>query len=231
MVPQVLTQLHLNGTAPRHHGLLAHALPDDHDGVMQGPLRLLHELVCTTPKHNGHGLALNTLSEQVEPLPAHLPLLEQATCAQAFRGDLADGGEDLCVGGFAHTAHVIDMHTSSTEEATVSEVLRRKITNCKLGQDDLCPASDALLQLVINDLPLGINDALVLQWVLEPDLGIVLLCLQFQLNVKAQDLWVNVLLRHLFKASIGERLLEGNSIHQERVRERTPLHFLDPNQR
>lgn len=41
--------------------------PDNHDGIMQGPLRLLHELLGTSTQEYGASLGLGAASEEVVP--------------------------------------------------------------------------------------------------------------------------------------------------------------------
>jgi hypothetical protein len=53
--------------------------------------------------------------------------------------------------------------------------------------------------------------------VLNPELGIVLLSLELELEVEQQDLGVGDLLGLLLEASVREALLESHTLDQERV--------------
>lgn len=43
--------------------------PDNHDGVVQGPLCLLHKLLCTTTEDDSACLGLRAASEEIVPTP------------------------------------------------------------------------------------------------------------------------------------------------------------------
>lgn len=43
--------------------------PDNHDGVMQGPLCFLHKLLSTTTEDEGTRLGLGATSEEIVPVP------------------------------------------------------------------------------------------------------------------------------------------------------------------
>lgn len=42
---------------------------DNHDGIVQGPLCLLHELLSTTTEDDGTSLSLGAASEEIVPIP------------------------------------------------------------------------------------------------------------------------------------------------------------------
>jgi hypothetical protein len=48
------------------------ASPDNHDGVVEGALSLLHELLGPAPQDERAALRLGAAVEEVEPLTAHL---------------------------------------------------------------------------------------------------------------------------------------------------------------
>jgi hypothetical protein len=60
------------------------------------------------------------------------------------------------------------------------------------AEHHLCAAARARGQLVVDDVPLSINDGLVLGGVVQPDLGVLLLTLELQLDVEQQDFGVCV---------------------------------------
>jgi len=57
-----------------------------------------------------------------------------------------------------------------------------------LGENTLGTSGHNLLELVIDDLPLGIDDSLILADFVNPDFSIVPLGLELQLDVEANDL-------------------------------------------
>merc|ERR1719273_2434841 len=63
VVAQVLGKFHVNGSTSRDNRVILHSTPDDHDGVVEGPLGLLHELLGTATKDNCAGLRLGAAAE------------------------------------------------------------------------------------------------------------------------------------------------------------------------
>lgn len=61
-------------------------------------------------------------------------------------------------------------HPTGAEDVPVSKELGAQVSNGEPGQDHLGTRVRALLQLVINDVPLCVHYRLVLRWVAEPDL-------------------------------------------------------------
>lgn len=43
-----------------NHSIILNSSPDDHDGVVEGPLRLLEELLSATSEDQGAGLGCGT---------------------------------------------------------------------------------------------------------------------------------------------------------------------------
>merc|ERR1719500_2537964 len=64
--------------------IVLHCTPDDHDGVVEGSLRLLHELLSAAAEDDCAGLRLGTTAEQVEPLATNLLLLECLAGSQSL---------------------------------------------------------------------------------------------------------------------------------------------------
>jgi hypothetical protein len=69
-------------------------------------------------------------------------------------------------------------------------VLCRKITNGQLAENNLCASLVKSFHLVEDNLPLGIDNSLVLGDLLNADLGVILLTLELKLDVQANDLGV-----------------------------------------
>ncbi len=76
-------------------------------------------------------------------------------------------------------------------------------------------------------MPFRIDDGLVFGDLIDPDFGIVFLRLQFELDVEADNLRVLEGLRLLLETGVGEGLLEGNAVDEERVLQSTASDFLD----
>ena len=86
------------------------------------------------------------------------------------------------------------------------------------------------LELVVNDLPLGIDDGLVLRDLLDTDFRIILLALKLQLNVQAHNLGVQEMFGLLLETGVGECLLEGDTVDEKGVLKSTTSNLLNTNQ-
>ena len=61
-------------------------------------------------------------------------------------------------------------HPASAEDVAVCKVLGGQVPDGEARQDDARPAGGALVQLVVDDVPLGVHNLLVLRRVAQPDL-------------------------------------------------------------
>lgn len=68
-----------------------------------------------------------------------------------------EGGTD----GGKNTVHVLVGNTSGTEDVAVGEELGSKISDGELRKNDLCAGVGESLELLEDDLPLGVDDSLV----------------------------------------------------------------------
>merc|ERR1712158_298382 len=73
-----------NSSTSGDNRVVLHCTPDDHDGVMEGSLGLLHELLSAPAEDDCAGLRLGTATEQVEPLATNLLLLECLAGSQSL---------------------------------------------------------------------------------------------------------------------------------------------------
>ena len=67
MLSKEPAQLHLNCSAPRHDSIILDGSPHNHDGIMQGALCLLNELLRSPSQYHGAGLSTWTAGEEVVP--------------------------------------------------------------------------------------------------------------------------------------------------------------------
>ena len=105
-------------------------------------------------------------------------------------------------------------HTTSTDHLSVGKVLSCHVSYGQLGEDNLGPEG---LGSCSEDIPLSVHHLQVLFHVLQPHLGIVPLCLQYELRVKKADVGLRVYLLLHFKASIAGSFLEGNAVNNKGV--------------
>lgn len=82
------------------------------------------------------------------------------------------------------------------------DILSSKIANGQLAQNDLCSSLVDGLHLVVDDLPLCIDDGLVFRNLLDTDFGIVLFGLELQLDVQADNGGVLEIFRLLLKTGV-----------------------------
>ena len=211
VLTQVARNLHLNGAAARDHGLGLERSLDDHESVVDAALGLGDELLAAASEHDGRGQLLRTVHKDVEPLVSNLPLLEAATRSQNPVVQTVGAGLDRPARRLGDSLQITVVDAARAEQAAVGEVLRGEVPDRELAEDDVGPALDAVVELVVDDLPLGIDDALVLRRVLNADLGILLLGLELKLDVQEEYLGIVELLGHLLEAGVRERLLEGDT--------------------
>lgn len=108
--------------------------------------------------------------------------------------------------------------------------LGSKITNRQLAENNLGASLVDSLQLVKDDLPLGIDDGLVFGDLLHTNLRIILLALQLQLDIQTHNLGVLEVLGLLLETGVGESLLESHTVDEKGVLETTTGHLLHTNQ-
>ena len=138
---------------------------------MQRTVRLVDELLGATTKDNRRSLGIVAAGEQVVALVADLLLLEKGALAQVFGLDLGRRRLHRRTRGQAHALHVVGGDAASTEDVAVGEILRREVANRQSREDHLRAGRDALLELVVDDAPLGVDDGLILLRVLDASLG------------------------------------------------------------
>ena len=184
---------------------------------MQRPLHLGNELLGATTEHQGAGLGLGAVLEEVEALTADLPLVEAAACAEVLRADVGAGALDCGAGGLDYALHVVGGDTAGAEDVAVGEELCGEIADGELGEHHLGARLGAGLELLVDDLPLGVDDGLVFRHLLHANLGVVLLSLELELDVEAHDLGLDKGLGLLLETGVGEGLLEGDTVDEEGV--------------
>jgi len=140
-----------------------------------------------------------------------------------------------------YSLEIIVGNSSSAENVTVGKVLSGEISDRKARENHLGAGLDNGVEFSVDDLPFSVNNGLVFlrskssslrlalkspnhppfqlthRNLVDPDLSIVLLRLQLQLDVQTQDLGVDEALGLLLKSSIREGLLESHSLDQQRV--------------
>lgn len=67
-----------------------------------------------------------------------------------------------------HPLQVVLWHPPGAEDPPVSKVLSPQVPNGQPAQHNLCTRLTALGQLVVDDVPLGIHNGLVLGWIIKP---------------------------------------------------------------
>eukprot|EP00047_Mylnosiga_fluctuans_P001742 m.221713 g.221713 ORF g.221713 m.221713 type:complete len:557 (-) comp10637_c0_seq1:26-1696(-) len=224
--PQELAELHLNGTATSNNGVVLDRATHNHDGIVQRALRLLDELLGTAAHDDRARLGLGAAREEVVPLGADLLLLEERALAQRVGGHVVDRGLDRATARLHRALQIIVGHAAGTEHVAIGKPLSGNIANGQLAEDDRSTRVLDLLELVVENVPLGIDNRLVLLYVGDADLGVLLLALELELDVEQGDLGVRVLLGLHLKAGVRERLLECNTGHKRGVLERAALDLL-----
>lgn len=214
---QVGGHLHLDGTAAADNGLVANGALDDHDGVVQGALDLGDELLGAAAQDERARLGRRAVLKEVEALAADLALLKGAAGAQVLGQDVGAGALDGGARGLDDALHILRGDTAGAEDVAVGKVLGGQIADGQLGQHHLGACRVHGLELLVDDLPLGVDNGLVLGNLLDAHLGVVLLGLELKLDVEAADLGVLERLGLLLETGVREGLLEGDTVDEERV--------------
>jgi hypothetical protein len=92
-----------------------------------------------------------------------------------------------------------------------------EIPNREFRKDNLSSDINDLLELLVDELPFGLYDLIIFFGVVNSDFGIFLLALELQLQVKQAQVWVLEVFWLLLESSIGEGLLECDSIYKEGI--------------
>lgn len=219
--------LHFCGTTTANNSLVADGALDNHEGVVERALNLGDELLSTTSEDKSAGLGGGAALKEVEALATDLSLVEGLACAEMLGVDVGAGALDSGAGGLNNTFHIIGGHTTSAEDVAISEVLGSQVTNGELGEDNLGTGLMEGFELLEDDLPFGVDDGLVLGYVLDADLGVVLLGLELELDVQADNLGLLERLGLLLETGVGEGLLEGDTVYEEGVGKGTAGDLLD----
>lgn len=169
LVSEQFGKLHLHCTSASNDLVVLHDSPHNHNGVIETSLRLLQKLLGASPKQNGCGFTLGTTSKNVISFLTNSSLFEDPTKTQALLSEVCYRCLDDCTSGLLHSFDILLGHSSGAENVSISEVLRGEISDRKLREDDIRSRLMDLLQLVVDDFPLGIHDALKLLWILYPD--------------------------------------------------------------
>lgn len=179
---------------------------------MEGALGLLHKLFGTTPEDDGARLALGKAAEQVEAFASDLFLLEITALSESGIVEVVHRRLDGAAAGLHRAVEVLFGDAARAEHVSVGEVLRRDVSDGQTREDDLGAGFVDLVQLVVEDVPLGVDDLLVFFDVVQSDLGVVLLRFELQLDVEEGDFRFLVGLGLHLETGVGEGLLEGHSL-------------------
>jgi len=190
---------------------------DDHERVVNRSLLLVDKLLLAPPNDHGLGLALFAVHEEVPPLPTDLPLFEAATASEdGVLETLGYGRLHRLAGGLTGALHILLLDTALAEDTPVLEVLGLEVADLLGGEDDVGASVLDLIELLVDDLPLLVNNALEVL-LADPDLLVLPLLFQLELQVQEEDLRVVEGFRLLLEALVGETLLELDTLDEHTV--------------
>ena len=106
---------------------------------------------------------------------------------------------------------------SGTEDVSVREELRGQVADGQFREHDLSPTVDDLLQFLVDNVPLRVDDFLVVLRLVNPDLCILLLTFELKLQVQKTDFGVLEVLGLLLEACVREGFFEGHAVNHEGV--------------
>jgi len=163
---------------------------DNHDGVVKRSLSLLEVLRSSSSKNEGGGLGFDTLGEHVESFVSELNFFKLAAGSENVLSEAKDGGLHDGSSGLGDSKDIVFLDSSSAENVSVGEVLSGKISNGKVGEDDLGSGLDNFVELVVDNVPLGVNNFLEVVGVIDSNFSVVLLGFKFELEVEEEELGV-----------------------------------------
>lgn len=187
IVAQVLGDLHLDGTAAGHDRVVLERTAHDHDGVVERTLGLLDELLGTAAQNERARFSLRTTREDVVPLAADLLFLEDLARAEHARCQVLHGRLDRAAARFHRSLEILLDHSTGAEHVSVGKVLRGHVADGQPAEHNFGAALVDLLELVVQDLPLGVHDVLILVDRVDADLGVVAFRFQLELDVQQSD--------------------------------------------
>lgn len=113
--------------------VVLHGPSDDHDGVVQRPLRLLHELLGSTADDDRASLGLRAAGEEVEAVAADLSLFKVLASTQHGIAQVGDGREDGATAGLHRSLEILVGHATGAEHVAIGEILSGHVANRQLG--------------------------------------------------------------------------------------------------
>ena len=212
---EISRKLHFNGSASSNDCMRLDGSSDDHDGIVQRSLSLLEVLGSAASKHKGGGLGLSAISEHVVAVVSKLDFLELSTSAENLFSQALNSGLEDSTSGLGDTGQVSLVHSTSAEDVVISKSLSSQVSDGKTGQHNLGARSNHLVQLFVDNVPLGIHYLLEVLWIVDTNLSIVLLSLELKLHIQDGDLGVVEELWSLFETSIREGLSEADTLNEE----------------
>ena len=211
------TLTYLASSSTSNDALILYRALHNHNSIVQTPLDLRNELLRPAPEHESASFRLGTTLEEIEPLPSDLLLLEALARAQMVRLDVGARTLHRAAARLHHALQVRGGNPARAEHVAVGEELRGQVADGQLAEHDLGARGVQRLHLVVDELPLGVDDGLILGHALHAHLGVILFRFQLELDVQADDLGVGEDFRLLLEAGVGKGLFEGDAVDEERV--------------
>ena len=227
MLSEVSGELHFDCTTTGDDSVSLDGSEHDHDGIVERSSGLLNVLGSTATDDESHSLGVAALGEHVIALASELDLLELTASSKDLFGDSVGGSLDLTTSGLDSSLEVVRWNTTSAENVSVSKELSGQVTDWELREDNLGAGISDLLELVVDNLPFGVDNLLVVLWVFKSDFSTVSLGLQLELDVQSQNLGVLEGLWLLLETGVGESLAEANTVDEEGVGDRATGDPLD----
>jgi hypothetical protein len=215
VVTQVAGEFHFYGSTTSHNRWEFHGTTHHHNRVVQGTFSLLDELFGTSSQNNCGSFGFGTALEEVIAFGTELDFVETATSTQRWLLETVDGGLDDSTCGLGDTHQILVRNAASAENVAVGEVLGGEIANGQFGKDNLGSTFIDIFEFVVNNIPFGINNVLVFFGTVDTDFSVLLLALEFELEIKDADLRVVKAFGLLFESRIGKSFFEGHAVHHE----------------
>jgi hypothetical protein len=222
---------HLYGAAPGHNLAVFHRPLDNHDGVMQTPFYLFDKLFCTSPENEGTSFGFRAIFKQVVPFSANLLLLEGAARSKMLACYIRTRRLDGAAGGLNNSAQIAPSDPTRAEDIAISKPLCCQIADGEFTENNLCARLFDSLQFSVDYFPFRVDDSLIVGHCVYPNLGVILLRFELELDVQTHDEGIAERFWLLLGTSVGEGLFEGYTLDEEGILHASTGDFLDTDQR
>eukprot|EP00341_Mesodinium_pulex_P006969 CAMPEP_0116950430 /NCGR_PEP_ID=MMETSP0467-20121206/39465_1 /TAXON_ID=283647 /ORGANISM="Mesodinium pulex, Strain SPMC105" /LENGTH=226 /DNA_ID=CAMNT_0004635175 /DNA_START=330 /DNA_END=1009 /DNA_ORIENTATION=+ len=161
LLPQLLAQAHFDAASAYDCLVVSLHSLDDLDSIVERTLSLGNVLFRSASQNDGGGLD-GGFVEEIPAFNSDLDFLELLATAAVLGFEAIARGLDDSVDRLGQTFEVFLLDAACAEHFAVCKLLGGEVADRQFGQHDLHAQVGDVVQLLLYDLPLGVNDALLL---------------------------------------------------------------------